>query len=557
MSSIRNRLIFIVVLVAMAGWGLRPREVIVGTTEAGVDSTETQWGLNLGLDLQGGMHLAVEIDQSGGPVTNPGDALDRAETVIRSRIDEFGVAEPLIQKEGADRIIIQLPGIDDPERAKEIVERSAFLEFRITDMQGLFEGAFDRIDRALFRAGVTVDEDTTAAVTGQTAIQQILGAAADTTPEVPDSVAADSLDVAADVAAEAPTQAVFTRYLLSSPGGIAGEFFVAEEEVPRVTQLLAHEEFIRNVPRGISVLWGREPMSLAGRLYRGLYAVESRPIITGERLANAQARLDPTYNQAIVSFEMTRAGGRIFGRATAEHVQDFMAIVLDGRVQGQPPVIRSQIRRRGQIELGNASIQDAQDLALVLRAGALPAPIQIVEERSVGASLGEDSIRAGRLAGIVAVALVIGIVAVYYRLAGIMAIVALSFYVLFTLGGLATLGTTLTLPGLAGFVLSLGLAVDANVLIFERIREELALNRSPRVAVDSGFDHAMPAIIDGNLTTVITAAFLFQFGTGPVKGFAVTLIIGIVASLVTAVFVTKTLFLVWLQRRSAAAELSI
>jgi preprotein translocase subunit SecD len=487
MSSIRNRLIFIVVLVAMAGWGLRPREVIVGTTEAGVDSTETQWGLNLGLDLQGGMHLAVEIDQSGGPVTNPGDALDRAETVIRSRIDEFGVAEPL-----------------NPERAKEIVERSAFLEFRLPDIQGLFEGAFDRIDRALFRAGVTVDEDTTAAVTGQTAIQQILGAAADTTPEVPDSVAADSLDVAADVAAEAPTQAVFTRYLLSSPGGIAGEFFVAEEEVPRVTQLLAHEEFIRNVPRGISVLWGREPMSLAGRLYRGLYAVESRPIITGERLANAQARLDPTYNQAIVSFEMTRAGGRIFGRATAEHVQDFMAIVLDGRVQGQPPVIRSQIRRRGQIELGNASIQDAQDLALVLRAGALPAPIQIVEERSVGASLGEDSIRAGRLAGIVAVALVIGIVAVYYRLAGIMAIVALSFYVLFTLGGLATLGTTLTLPGLAGFVLSLGLAVDANVLIFERIREELALNRSPRVAVDSGFDHAMPAIIDGNLTTVIT-----------------------------------------------------
>jgi preprotein translocase subunit SecD len=285
--------------------------------------------------------------------------------------------------------------------------------------------------------------------------------------------------------------------------------------------------------------------------------VESRPIITGDRLADAQAQLDPVFNQAVVNFQLTRAGGRIFGRATAEHVEDYMAIVLDGRVQGRPPVIRSQIRRSGQIELGNTSIQAAQDLALVLRAGALPAPIQIVEERTVGASLGEDSIRAGRLAGIVAIVLVIAIMAVYYRRVGLLAIVALGFYVLFTLGGLATLNATLTLPGLAGFVLSLGLAVDANVLIFERIREELALNRSPRVAVESGFDHAMPAIIDGNLTTMITAAFLFQFGTGPVKGFAVTLIIGIMASLVTAVFVTKTLFLIWLQRRSAAAELSI
>jgi preprotein translocase subunit SecD len=553
MSSLRNRLIFILVLVAMAAWSVRPRQVLVGTTDSGADSSETRWGLKLGLDLQGGMHLAVEIDQSGGPVANPEDALDRAETVIRSRIDEFGVAEPLIQKMGTDRIIIQLPGITDPERAKEIVERSAFLEFRITDMQGLFEASFDRIDRALHRAGVTVGEDTAAAAVGQADILRLLSAATDTTPQAADTSLTDSIDVGVDV----PTQAVFTQFLNTSPSGIAGEFFVAEEDVPRVTELMEHEEFVRNIPRGISLLWGREPMSLGGRLFRGLYAVESRPIITGERLADAQARLDPVYNQAIVSFDLTRAGGRIFGRATAEHIQDFMAIVLDGRVQGQPPVIRSQIRRSGQIELGNASIQEAQDLALVLRAGALPAPIQIVEERTVGASLGEDSIRAGRLAGIVAIALVVGIVAVYYRAAGLLAVIALTFYVLFTLGGLASLGTTLTLPGLAGFVLSLGLAVDANVLIFERIREELALNRSPRVAVDSGFDHAMPAIIDGNVTTVITAAFLFQFGTGPVRGFAATLIIGIAASLLTAVFVTKTLFLLWLQRRSAAAEFSI
>ncbi len=552
MSSIRNRLIFIVILVAMALWGLRPRQASVGTAAGGTDSTETRWGLKLGLDLQGGMHLAIEIDQSAGPVTNPEDAINRVETVIRSRVDEFGVAEPLIQKVGSDRLIIQLPGISDPARAKQIIERSAFLEFRITDMQGRFEASLERIDRALERAGVVVGDEAETGSAAQTAIQQLLGPATDTTTQPTDSAGTtDSLGVEADV----PVTAIFSRFL--NQGQLPGEFLVAEEDVPRVTQLIEHPEFQRNMPRGFDLRWGREPMSIVGRLYRGLYSVESRPIITGDRLADAQAQLDPVFNQAVVNFQLTRAGGRIFGRATAEHVEDYMAIVLDGRVQGRPPVIRSQIRRSGQIELGNTSIQAAQDLALVLRAGALPAPIQIVEERTVGASLGEDSIRAGRLAGIVAIVLVIAIMAVYYRRVGLLAIVALGFYVLFTLGGLATLNATLTLPGLAGFVLSLGLAVDANVLIFERIREELALNRSPRVAVESGFDHAMPAIIDGNLTTVITAAFLFWFGTGPVKGFAVTLIIGILASLVTAVFVTKTLFLIWLQRRSAAAELSI
>ena len=552
MASIRNRLIFIAILVSMALWGLRPREVSIGTAANGTDSTETRWGLKLGLDLQGGMHLAIEIDESAGPVTNLEDAIDRVQTVIRSRVDEFGVAEPLIQKVGNDRLIIQLPGISDPARAKQIIERSAFLEFRITDMQGQFEASLERIDRALERAGVVVGDEAETPGATQTILDQLLGAATDTTTQSTDTAGtADSLDVEAD----APVTAIFSRFL--KQGQLPGEFLVAEEDVPRVTQLIEHPEFQRNMPRGFVLRWGREPMSRGGRMYRGLYAVESRPIITGDRLSDAQAQLDPVFNQAVVNFQLTRAGGRIFGRATLEHVNDYMAIILDGRVQGQPPIIRSQIRRNGQIELGNTSIQAAQDLALVLRAGALPAPIRIVEERTVGASLGEDSIRAGRLAGAVAIVLVIAIMAVYYRRAGILAIVALGFYVLFTLGGLATLNATLTLPGLAGFVLSLGLAVDANVLIFERIREELALNRSPRVAVESGFDHAMPAIIDGNLTTMITAAFLFWFGTGPVKGFAVTLIIGIMASLVTAVFVTKTLFLIWLQRKSAAAELSI
>jgi len=193
----------------------------------------------------------------------------------------------------------------------------------------------------------------------------------------------------------------------------------------------------------------------------------------------------------------------------------------------------------------------------VLRAGALPAPLVIVAESMVGPSLGDDSIKEGIEAGIVAAALVVVLMVGYYRWSGVLAILALLFYMLFTLGGLSSLGFTLTLPGLAGFVLTLGFAVDANVLIFERIREELALNKSVRLAVDAGFEHAMPAIIDANITTVVTAAFLFQFGTGPVQGFAITMIIGIVASLVTAVFVTKTFFLIWLQRRQSTKELSI
>jgi preprotein translocase subunit SecD len=234
-----------------------------------------------------------------------------------------------------------------------------------------------------------------------------------------------------------------------------------------------------------------------------------------------------------------------------------MAIILDRKVQSQPPVIRSQINRDGQIELGSADLREAQDLALVLRAGALPAPLQIVEERTVGASLGQDSIRQGITAAIVATIATILMVAGYYRLAGVMAVLALGLYVVFTLGGLAAFGATLTLPGLAGFILSIGMAVDANVLIFERIREEIAAKRTVRAAVDEGFKHAMPAIVDSNATTVLTALFLFQFGTGPVKGFAVTLVLGIMASFFTAVFVTKTFFLIWLERRNAAREFAI
>jgi preprotein translocase subunit SecD len=234
-----------------------------------------------------------------------------------------------------------------------------------------------------------------------------------------------------------------------------------------------------------------------------------------------------------------------------------MAIILDGKVQGQPPIINSQINEHGQIDLQNKSLAEAQDLALVLRAGALPAPLMVVDESSIGASLGHDSIVDGIKAGVVGIALVIVIMVGYYRLSGALAVAALVVYVLFTLAGLAAFGFTLTLPGLAGFVLSVGIAVDANVLIFERIREELQHGKLVRTAVSEGFQHAWNAIFDSNVSTALTAFILYLVGTGPVQGFAITLIIGIAASLITAVFVVRTFYMIWLQQRPAMTTLSV
>jgi preprotein translocase subunit SecD len=230
-----------------------------------------------------------------------------------------------------------------------------------------------------------------------------------------------------------------------------------------------------------------------------------------------------------------------------------MAVVLDNRVI-TAPTIQGAIGTRGQITLGGGTLQDAQDLALVLRAGALPVPLKVAEVREIGASLGQDSIDKGIRAMIIAVVLVIAIMVGYYRFSGLLAVGALLLYILYTLAVLAGFDAVLTLPGLAGLVLTVGIAVDANVLIFERIREELDRGKTVRTAIDEGFRHALSAIVDTSLTTILTAAVLYQFGTGPIRGFAVTLIAGIAASLFTAVFVTRTFYLIWLSRRQATAQ---
>jgi preprotein translocase subunit SecD len=284
--------------------------------------------------------------------------------------------------------------------------------------------------------------------------------------------------------------------------------------------------------------------------------VDSRPIIPGEYMKDAQPGTDPIEGN-IVQFTLTTEGGRRFRQETSRHIGDYMAIVLDDRVMGRPPVIQSAIGTRGQITMRGQPLQKTQDLALVLRAGALPVPLKVVESRQIGASLGQDSIRDGINAGILGVALVVFIMVGYYRFSGVLAVAALTLYLLFTLAVLAGFSATLTLPGIAGLVLSVGMAVDANVLIFERIREELVRGKTVRASIDEGFKHALPAIIDSNVSTILTALVLYQFGTGPVKGFAVTLIAGICASMVSAIFVVRVFYNIWLQRSHRPQTLSI
>jgi preprotein translocase subunit SecD len=378
---------------------------------------------------------------------------------IRNRIDQFGVAEPLIQRQGieGDRIVVQLPGVDDPARVKDLIRATAFLEIKPV---------------------VTV----------------------------------------------APTQ----EALLASSGG----------KLPEDSEIVSGD---------VEDLEGR----ITGREY---YLLKRASVVTGRDLRTARRSQDQN-GQPAVSFSLNPEGATKFSAYPGAHIGDRMAIVLDNKVRSAP-VIRGHISDSGIIE-GNFTVQGAEDLALVLRAGALPASITYLEERTVGPSLGRDSIIRGLRAGLVGLVLVVAFMLFYYKGAGINANVALILNAVLLLGAIGVFKATLTLPGIAGIILTIGMAVDSNVLIFERIREELALGKTVRNAVDLGFQRALSAIIDSNLTTIISALFLFQFGTGPIKGFAVTLTIGLTISMFTAVFVSRSIFEAFLSRRAKVTTLSI
>jgi preprotein translocase subunit SecD len=364
-------------------------------------------------------------------------AVDQSLETIRNRIDQFGVSEPIIQREGQENILIQLPGIQDPERAKEIIGKTALLEFKLVD---------------------------------------------------------DTVNV---------------------------------------------EDAIKNgPPPGRQVLYGHAGKGEGLAAEKQAYVLESRPLMTGEYIQDARVRPAEQLHGASVELILNASGARLFEQITAANVKRRLAIVLDNRVYSAP-VIQERIGGGRASITGSFDIKEARDLSIVLRAGALPAPVEILEERTVGPSLGSDSIRQGVISFVVGSSLVIVFMIVYYRGAGAIADVALLFHILFLLAILAALKAVLTMPGIAGIVLIAGMAVDANVLINERIREELRAGRTPRSAIEAGYQHAMPAIIDTNVTTFLSGLILFQFGTGPIKGFAVTLCVGILTTVVTAVYMTR------------------
>ncbi|MEO8623850.1 MAG: protein translocase subunit SecD [bacterium] len=566
MSNLKWRLITIGVLVLISAYSLFPRDVKTRQRRPDgtfFDTTMRRVPLRRGLDLSGGMHLALEVDESKGVIADKSEAINRALKVVRTRIEGMGVSETVIQKAGNDRIIIDIPGVDDRERAIKLVQDQAFLAFQITDKTNAFEKVLPRLDAIAKAKGIGSGAPGAApSAAPASGLNGLLTSGADTSKGAAavakagtkaDSAKADS---AKKDSASIPgvTGGVISKMILA--GQSPGEFLFERNNKSMLDDFLKLPEVQTAMPPGKVVRFGSDSVVIQNKTYGYLYLVDERPIITGESLTDAKPNTTP--EGTVVEFQLDNVGGRKFQRETAKHIKDYMAIVLDNVVMGRPPIINGAIGTRGQITMGQGrDLQAAQDLSLVLKAGALPVPLKVAEVRNIGPSLGQDSIDKAWHAGAIAIALVVVIMIGYYRFSGTLAVAGLALYVLYTLATLASFDAVLTLPGLAGFVLSIGIAVDANVLIFERIREELDRGKTVRTAIDEGFRHAMSAIIDSNVSTILTAAVLYQYGTGPVKGFAVTLIAGIVASMVTSIFVVKTFYLLWLNRSRGAQTLSI
>jgi preprotein translocase subunit SecD len=560
---LKYRVLTIIGLCLVSVFFLFPRNVtqrVVGADGLMHDETVRHVPLERGLDLKGGTYIALEVDptKQAIPADKQGEAIDRALKTVRSRLEGTGVSEVVVQKQGANRIVVQIPGVSDPERAKRLVSEIALLEFKITDKTQALERALPKLDQVVKTRGLAaVAAGAAAPETPATKGLQGLLTSADTSKKT-DTSKKSVASAAKDSAKTADSLKVQPGGAFSSlleQGQLPGEFFIESSKIPTLQNYMNDSAVKAAIPPGKDFLPGTDSSLLQGKWYKTYYLVDSKPIITGDYLTGAQPNQSP--EGTIVEFTMSNEGGRRFRQETGKHIQDYMAIILDKRVMGRPPVIQGAIGTRGQITMGGKGLAEAQDLALVLRAGALPVPLRVAELQTIGPSLGQDSIDKGVRAMAIAVILVVVIMITYYRFSGVLAVGGLVLYMLYTLAALAGFNAVLTLPGIAGFVLSIGIAVDANVLIFERIREELDRGKTVRTAIDEGFRHAMPAIVDSSVSTILTAAVLYQYGTGAVKGFAVTLIAGIVASLVTSIFVVRTFYLLWLNRSRGAQTLSI
>jgi protein-export membrane protein SecD len=498
--------------------------------------------VNLGLDLQGGMRLVLEIDRSAIGEESARDVLDRAYTVIENRINALGVAEPVIQKQGSDRLIVELPGLSDKEAAKEVIGSTAQLEFKLLREPADLQRAIEAVDLALKgRAPAAADTADTAA-----AADTALTEEQETARRLFEGAEAEEADTA-DTVTTLPGEdepAALSDYLV----GIGSQVGVLERDRGKVQTLLEKpeaQEALQRVGLGSSeFLWGHETQQYDNKAYRPLFFVKERAELRGDIISDARASIAQgglDAGQAVVDLELNREGARRFSRVTGLNVNKFLAIVLDNTVYSAPQIRQKIPNGRAQIT-GSFTMEEAKNLAIVLRAGALPAPVDIIEERTVGPSLGQDSIRKAAQAFLVGFAIVILFMMFYYKGAGAIADVAVLLNLVFVLAIMASISATLTLPGIAGLILIIGMAVDANVIIFERIREELDIGKTIRSAVDSGYSRAFITIMDANITTLITAFILLWIGTGPIKGFAVTLIFGIIVSLFTSLFVTRVIF---------------
>jgi len=557
MNSTRWKLVLILGVLGFSLWALYPSYrfySLSGQQRSHLTKIQRNkfiaTAIKLGLDLQGGMHVVLEVDESKLSANAKKDAVDRAIEIIRNRVDQFGVSEPVIQKQGSHRIIVQLPGLQDQERARRLIGETAQLEFRLVRQQDELSRTLRALDTSLL--GVTVRGsvvDTSAAqadtATAQTSARSTSAnqntASVDSTGGGLDSLLG-SLDQSN---LEVPLQQVspdkpFTSYLVSY---VNGGVVVDERRVEAVTALLHTKQAQRAIPKSSEFLWAHQARPIqGGGLGRVLYYCERRATLDGSKLVDAVTRPDPDNpTQLNVGFTLNRQGALIFARFTGENIGRRIAIVLDGKVRSAP-VVQSKIPGGEGRITGIDSDAEASDLAIVLRAGALPAPVKVIEERTVGPTLGHDSIVSGTYAAVGGFATVLLFMLVYYRGSGLLACGALVFNLVIVLAALARLHAALTLPGIAGLILTIGMAVDANVLIFERIREELAKAKTVRAAIEAGYDRAFSAILDANVTTLITAFVLWQFGTGPVKGFATTLSIGIIASMFTALLCTRVVY---------------
>ncbi len=485
------------------------------------------------------------------------EAVDLTLTKLRNRIDEFGVSEPSITRQGARRIVVELPGVQDPTRARNLIGRTALLEFQLVADAEITARVVRDLDNFLLESDGNVDLLTDDASTEEELVaEDAAGVVEDDGALATDSLA-DGEDITGterlfgeDVEGIGDTASRFdaSRPFSSLLSLFGRQMVVLKVDRDRVERILGRQEVQAVIPPDYEFLWGHsEQTDQQGRAFYYLFLLKERAELTGNELSDAQVTIgsgsaDPTTaGQAIVTLTMKREGARLFARVTENNIGEQLAIVLDDKVH-MAPNIRSRIPDGRAIIEGLDSVEEADDLAIVLRAGALPAPVNIIEERTVGPSLGKDSIQAGMLSAISGLLLVMIFMVIYYRGSGLIADIVLMLNIIFLMAVLAGFGFTLTLPGIAGIILTIGMAVDANVLIYERIREELRAGKTVWNAVRNGYDRALVTILDANITTMIAGIILYQFGTGPIRGFALTLMIGIAASVFTALVVSRAIF---------------